>query len=374
MPGTQTMKAAVWSGSSPHLDVQLIAIPTPRAGEALVKVRSCGVCHTDLHVMKSEVAFPAPAVLGHEISGTVVSFGEGTIDTAGLSVGDDIVGSFIMPCGTCDDCRHGRDDMCTKFFEMNRLRGVLYDGESRLSTADGTPLAMYSMAGLAEYAVVPVTALAASHTKDPSAAVLGCAVMTSYGALSRAAALRAGETVAVVAVGGVGQSTVRVAKALGASTIIAVDVDDEKLEAAIRAGATHAVNSMREDPVAAVKTITDGRGVDVSVEALGLPATFTTATKLLAAGGRMVAVGIAAGNATAEVEITPLVRRGQTIVGSFGARPRTDLPAVVSLSISGAIDTRAIVTRRYTLDAVNEAYTDLDNGHITGRALIVFDD
>ena len=112
------------------------------------------VCHTDLHVIKAEIAFPTPAVLGHEISGTIVELGKGV---AGPAVGTKLVSAFIMPCGRCRRCAIGRDDLCDNFFAMNRLRGTLYDGTSRLRRADGTPLAMYSMAGLAEYAVVPAT-------------------------------------------------------------------------------------------------------------------------------------------------------------------------------------------------------------------------
>src|SRR4029450_3652226 len=123
-------------------------------GEGLVKVTACGVCHTDLHVMKAEVAFRTPAVLGHEISGTVVALGRGG---AGPPPGPAVACAFIMPCGRCRLCAIGRDDLCENFFAMNRLKGTLYDGTSRLRRKDGTTIAMYSMAGLAEYAVVPAT-------------------------------------------------------------------------------------------------------------------------------------------------------------------------------------------------------------------------
>src|SRR3546814_957219 len=146
----QTMRAAVLADDRPHLEMLDIATPSPRRGEVLVKVRACGVCHTDLHVIKGEVAFPRPAVMGHEISGTIVAIGEGTADVRGLSIGDAVVGAFIMPCGECEACGRGRDDLCANFFGQNRLRGTLYDGTSRLSMPDGSFLAMYSMGGLAE--------------------------------------------------------------------------------------------------------------------------------------------------------------------------------------------------------------------------------
>src|SRR6185436_2819761 len=153
---TGTMLAAVLPEPGQPLQLEQIPIPAPRTGEALVRVAACGVCHTDLHVIKGEVAFPTPAVLGHEISGTIAALGDGV---EGPSIGSEIVGTFIMPCGVCDACLRARDDLCVRFFELNRLRGALYDGETRLARSDGTPLAMYSMGGLAEYAVLPVTAV-----------------------------------------------------------------------------------------------------------------------------------------------------------------------------------------------------------------------
>ncbi len=240
---------------------------------------------------------------------------------------------------------------------------------------DGSFLAIYSMGGLAEYSVVPLTALAAlPEVLDPvAAAVLGCAAFTSYGAVHRAGHVEPGDSVAVIAVGGVGSGVVQVAKAAGADPIIAVDVADDKLAAARALGATHTVNSREVDAVAAVRELTGGRGVDVAFEALGHPATFQQAVGVLADGGRMVAIGIAAGRAVAEVEITPLVRRGYTIAGSFGARTRQDLPAVVELAAAGGFDTEHLVTRRYSLDEADEAYQALARGEITGRAVIVMD-
>ncbi len=371
-----SMLAAVWPGDAPELRIERIPVPTPRRDEVLIRVRSCGVCHTDLHVMKGEVRFPSPAVLGHEVSGTVAAFGDGTTDRRGLSVGDDVTGAFIMPCTTCDACQHGRDDLCASFFNQNRLNGTLYDGTTRLAREDGTPLAMYSMAGLAEYAVVPIAALAAlpPGIALEEAAILGCAAFTAYGAVHRAAEIRPGESMAVVAVGGVGSGIIQVGRAAGAAPIIAVDVSDEKLEAARALGAHETVNSMTCDAVATVRELTGGRGVDAAFEALGRPATFNQAFRMLADGGRMVAVGIAAGVESAQVEITPLVRRGQRVIGSFGARTREDLGKVVGLAADGSFDLETAVTRRYALADADAAYQALARGEITGRAIVVMAD
>jgi S-(hydroxymethyl)glutathione dehydrogenase/alcohol dehydrogenase len=362
------MRAAVLSEGAAGLRILEIATPVPQRGEALIRVRACGVCHTDLHVIKGEVGFPRPAVLGHEISGTIVALGEGT--STSLTVGDPVVGGFLMPCGTCRQCERGRDDMCIEFFAQNRLRGTLYDGTSRLAMPDGSFLAMYSMGGLAEYCVAPVTALtpAPVGVDLASACILGCAGLTSYGAVFRAGGVREGDRVAVVGAGGVGGAVIRMAVAAGASRIVAVDIAADKLEQAIRLGATDAVDSLTTDAVAEVRRLTGG--VDVAFEALGRPATFDQALRMLDDGGRMVAIGIADGSAAASVEITPLVRRGYTIVGSYGGRTREDLPEVVGIAERGGFDTSSMVTRRVTLDDAPEAYAALARGEIVGRAIV----
>src|SRR5262245_9411747 len=157
-----------------------------------------------------------------------------------------------MPCGFCQACGAGRDDLCDSFFAMNRLKGTLYDGTTRLKRADGSPIAMYSMAGLAEYSVVPATDVFPLPDSLPfeESAVLGCAVFTAYGAVRHGADLRGGERIAVVAAGGVGINIIQIAKAFGASQIVAVDVRDDKLEAAKRIGATDVVNSRTTDATA----------------------------------------------------------------------------------------------------------------------------
>jgi S-(hydroxymethyl)glutathione dehydrogenase/alcohol dehydrogenase len=366
----QTMAAAILDAPNTDLRIEQIPIPEPKAGEILVKMHACGVCHTDLHVMKAEVAFPMPAVMGHEISGTVAALGPGV---AGPAPGTPVVCAFIMPCGTCGACAAGRDDLCDNFFAQNRLKGTLYDGTSRLRRGDGSPIAMYSMAGLAEFCVVPATDVFPLSPGLPieSSAILGCAVFTAYGAVRHGAELRGGERVAVVAAGGVGINIIQITKAFGASQIIAVDVRDDKLEAATRQGATDVINSTTTDASARVRELTDGRGVDVAFEALGLPQTFTQAFEMIRDGGRMVAVGIAPGRTTAPVEITRLVRRELRIVGSYGARTRTDMPDIIRLAAQGIFRPETMITRRFRLADADAAYKALAQGDIVGRAIVV---
>jgi succinate semialdehyde reductase (NADPH) len=363
------MKATVLSEVGGRLTVEEIPKPSPKTGEVLVKVAACGVCHTDLHVIKGEVKFPLPCVLGHEISGVVE---EVASEVKTTRPGDAVVCSFIMPCGVCYYCVRGRDDLCETFFALNRLKGTLYDGESRLRRPDGSSLAMYSMGGLAEYAVVPASDVFPAPANIPltDACILGCAMMTAYGAVKNQARVQPGETVAVVGTGGVGSNVIQIARTFGAGQVIAVDIREDKLEAAKGLGATHIVNAAQGDAVAAVNALTKGRGVDVAIEALGRPETVVNAFMMARDGGRVVVIGIAPGTTTAGIEITRLVRRGIQLMGSYGSRVRTDLPELLELAARGQVSVSQPITRRYRLDQVDEAYATLNRGEIVGRAIV----
>jgi len=174
----------------------------------------------------------------------------------------------------------------------------------------------------------------------------------------------------VVAAGGVGTNIVQIARAFGASQVIAIDVDDDKLAPMLDYGATAVVNSVTQNAREEVFRLTGGKGVDVSFEALGIPATWTTALDVLADGGRMVPIGLGAGVQTAGVEINRTVRRSQSILGSYGARTRQDLPAVVDLADKGVINYRDVVSRRLPLEEAGAGYTALRNREIQGRAVV----
>jgi succinate semialdehyde reductase (NADPH) len=180
-------------------------------------------------------------------------------------------------------------------------KGALYDGTTRLYRKDGTPVAMYSMAGLAEYSVVPATAVFGlpESVNHVDASILGCAIFTAYGA---------GESIAVVGTGGVGANCLQISRAFGGDKIIAIDIADDKLKAMKSLGATHTINALKENVVDRIKEITGGRGVDIAVEALGRPDTFKQAIDAVVDGGRAVMVGIAPGGVMAPVEITRIVR------------------------------------------------------------------
>lgn len=370
-----SMRAAVFWEPGRRMTIEELQMPRPKAGEILIKTKACGVCHSDLHIIKNDQPFPIPAVLGHEVTGEVVEHGKLT-DAATINrfpIGARVVGAFIMPCGGCFYCVKGQEDLCETFFKYSRGQGTLYDGETRLFLRNtGKPIHMYSMGGLADYCVVPANGLAVLPESVPfsESAILGCATFTAYGALKNAADMRAGETIAIIGAGGVGSSCLQLARAFGGRKIIAVDINDKKLEKARALGATHTINGAKESVPEKIKEMTDGRGVDIAVEALGNPKTFVQATLAIRDGGKAVIVGLAPMGGVAEIDLVRLVRRQVRIIGSYGARARQDLPTILGLADMGVFDIKSSVTEKHTLEEADQVFAALDKGEILGRAII----
>ncbi|WP_433871768.1 zinc-binding dehydrogenase [Saccharopolyspora sp. CA-218241] len=363
------MRAAVHTAPNEPMRIEELADPHPRTGEVAVDVRSCGACHTDLHVLKGELPFPVPAVLGHEVAGVVAEVGPGVTE---LRPGDPVVTSFIMPCGGCPPCARGEEEICQRFFAYNRGKGRLYDDETRLFRPDGEPVWMYSMGGLAERCVTPATSVyrVPDGVALADVASVGCSTMTAYGALRHAADVRVGDTVAVVAAGGVGSALVQLAALFGAAQVIAVDISDEKLAGARELGATHTVNSAATDAPEAVRELTGGRGVDVAFEALGAVPTFEIARDSVVEGGQVVVVGIAARGTTGSFDLASIARRKLQIKGSYGAKPRRDMPVLLDLVARGLLRPQDAISRRYAFTEVQQAYDALRRGETIGRAVI----
>ncbi|XP_057970445.1 uncharacterized protein LOC131159501 [Malania oleifera] len=373
--GPSYMRGAVFWEPNKPLSIEDFHMPRPKSGEILLKNKACGVCHSDLHVIKGELPFASPCVVGHEITGEVVEHGPLTDSqiVKRFPIGTHVIGAFIMPCGSCFFCTKGQDDLCEAFFAYNRAKGTLYDGETRLFLRNsGKPVFMYSMGGLAEYCVVPAHALC--HLPDSlpytESAILGCAVFTAYGAMTHAAGLHPGDSVAVIGIGGVGSSCLQLARAFGASDIIAIDVQDPKLQKAKQLGATHTINALQEDAAEKIREITGGRGVDIAVEALGKPQTFLQCVRSVRDGGKAVMIGLAKAGAVGEVDINHLVRRQIKVIGSYGARARQDLPKLVKLAETGIFNLHSAVSRKCKFEEVGKAYQDLDQGSIVGRAVV----
>jgi len=376
------MRAAVLGDYKERLKLEVIQTPVPGPNEVLVKNAACGVCHTDLHVIENHVNFPVPAVLGHETSGTVVFDNS---DTDQLAPGTPCITTFIMPCTTCFECTTGNEDICSTFFNLNRLKGQLYDGTTRLHRTDGTPLAMYSMGGLAEYSVVPKAGV--YQIKEDSSipleqkCIIGCSIFTAFGAVKNGAGLSLSEiatnktkTAAVVGCGGVGVNTIQTLRAFGIDTVVAVDMDPTKVEFAKDLGATHTVVSdpskTKEETVAEIWDAAGGKGVDYCFEVVGRPATFDLSISALGDGGKAVCVGIAdQADPYGKLEITRLVRRKLVVQGSYGAKARADTPEILALVDDGRLKLGAI-TEEFSLEDAGIAYEKLLRGEIVGKAIV----
>ncbi|MEM2856098.1 MAG: alcohol dehydrogenase catalytic domain-containing protein [Candidatus Nitrosocaldaceae archaeon] len=361
------MKAAVLREIG-KLTIEDIKEPKPLDDEVLIRVNSIGVCHTDLHVLKGHIPFPLPAVLGHEVSGIVEKVGK---NVNNVQVGDKVIGPFILPCGKCRLCITGQEDLCESFYNYNRLKGLYYDGKTRLYDKKGSDIYMYSMAAHAEYSVIPSTSVfKIPDSLDISmASILGCAIMTAYGAC-RNTALRPAEKVAVFGVGGVGINVVQIASRVYNSDVIAIDLNEEKLKQAKSIGAISTINPKNEDVVKSLLELTDGKGVDAAIEVIGIKSTIEAAIRSVRSAGRVTLVGLSSKGSEASFEINSLVRRGVKITGSYGGKPRIDMPEIISLADKGIINIKDSISARYRLEDINEAFEKLEKGEILGRAII----
>ena len=331
------MRAAVFRGAGQGMRVEEVPTPSPGVGEARVAVLGCGLCHTDLHYLDHGVATakPPPLILGHEIAGRVDALGAGA---DGVSVGDPVLVPAVLPCGRCAYCRLGRENICPKM----RMLGNHIDG------------------GFAEFVVVPAKDLVALPREiDP---VLGCvisdALTTPYHAVVHRAQVREGERVAVVGCGGVGINVVQFAAAAGAE-VLAVDLNDAKLEAARRLGASETIRpGPAEEFGTAVRRIWND-GADVAIEAVGTPATIALAFAALRRGGRLCLVGYS--SVPAVLPAPRVMFLEYTIVGSLGCRP-ADYPRVVDLVRTGRIRLEPVVTGRVRLEEIETAADRLRRG------------
>ncbi|WP_211210766.1 zinc-binding dehydrogenase [Yaniella halotolerans] len=362
------IQAQVLASTEEHIRPETLQLGAPKAGEVRVDIAACGVCHTDLHVIKGEVNFPRPAVLGHEVSGVVVDVGE---DVEHVRPADRVVAAFIMPCGSCRHCAAGLEELCEVFFTRNRLNGTLLDGTTRVHRSDGTDVAMYSMAGHASQAIIPASAVfwLPDEISLQDAAILGCSMFTSYGSVVQVGRVAHGETVAVVAAGGIGLAITHLAAAAGASRIFVIDLDDAKLDLARELGATDVINSSQEDPLNVITTAL-GHGVDVVFEALGTQHTVGQAVSLVDDGGRVVLTGIAPPGHVLDTAIAHVVRRKVQILGSYGAKISTAMPAVIELAAQGKIELGTLITDRFSFDQTDRAYLALNDRKIRGRGVI----
>jgi S-(hydroxymethyl)glutathione dehydrogenase/alcohol dehydrogenase len=358
------VRAAVLPAIGAPLDITGIELPAPGPGQVRVRLAAAGVCHSDLSLANGTLRVPVPAVLGHEGAGTVVAVGEGV---TGFAPGDGVVLNWAPSCGRCHACGLGEVWLCA-----DALSGA---AEVYARTTDGTDLHPgLNVAAFAEETVVPVSCLLPLPEGIPltDAALLGCAVLTGYGAVHHSARVREGETVAVFGVGGVGLAALQAARIAGASTIVAVDVSPEKEELARAAGATDYLVAS-SDTAREIRALTGKQGVDVAVECVGRAVTIRTAWESTRRGGRTTVVGIGGTDQQVTFNALEIFHWGRTLSGCVygNSDPAADLPVLATHIREGRLDLASLVTERITLDDIPTAFDHMLAGK-GGRALIVF--
>lgn len=364
------VKAAVlWQPRTP-VEILEVELAPPREQEVLVRIAACGVCASDLHVVDGDLPEPLPIVLGHEASGVVVEAGPGV---SRLREGDHVVLALVPSCGECGPCRQGRGTFCEPFGRC-ASDGVLADGTSRLSV-DGTPLHHFNcISSFADHAVVPESAAVAVRHDVPlgTAALLGCAVLTGFGAVGNTAGVGEGATVAVWGCGGVGLSVVQAARLAGAERVVAVDTRAAKLELARRLGATDGVVGGRPDAVATVRELVPG-GVDYAFEAIGREDAINEAWAAVRSGGTVVVLGVMPRGSRLTIDPWGFIQE-KTLKGCFlgTAQIDRDIPRLAELVHEGKLELEGIVSRRIPLGELPEAFDRLRAGDAV-RQLVVFE-
>ena len=340
-----------------------IIVPNPGPGEALVRVQACGVCHTDLHYREGAINDEFPFLLGHEAAGVVESVGEGVTNVA---PGDFAIIAWRAPCGMCRSCLRGRSWYC--FDSMNAAQ--------KMTLADGGDLS--PALGIGAFAELTLVHAGQAVKVDPAASpaaagLVGCGVMAGLGAAVNTGGVSRGDSVAVIGCGGVGDAAIAGARLAGAHTIIAVDIDDRKLEWAKDFGATHTVNSANEDAVESIRALTGGNGVDVAIEAVGSPATYEQAFFARDLAGTVVLVGVPSPDMKIELPLLEVFGRGGSLKSSWygDCLPTRDFPIFMDLYLQGRLDLDAFVSETIPLDGVEEAFHKMERGEVLRSVVIM---
>ncbi|MFG3116473.1 S-(hydroxymethyl)mycothiol dehydrogenase [Streptomyces sp. NPDC048197] len=352
----QEVRGVIAPGKNEPVRLETILVPDPGPGEAVVKVQACGVCHTDLHYKQGGINDEFPFLLGHEASGVVESVGAGVTDVA---PGDFVILNWRAVCGQCRACLRGRPQYC---FDTHNAR-------RKMTLKDGTELT--PALGIGAFADKTLVAAGQCTKVDPEvspavAGLLGCGVMAGIGAAINTGGVTRGDSVAVIGCGGVGDAAVAGARLAGAARIIAVDIDDRKLDIARTMGATHTVNSRTTDPVEAIRELTGGFGADVVIEAVGRPETYKQAFYARDLAGTVVLVGVPTPDMTLELPLLDVFGRGGALKSSWygDCLPSRDFPMLIDLHQQGRIDLSAFVTETIGIDDVERAFDRMHAGDV----------
>ena len=351
----QTVKGVISRAKGADVEVVDVVVPDPGPGEAVVAIKTCGVCHTDLHYREGGINDDYPFLLGHEAAGTVEAVGEGVTEVA---PGDFVILNWRAVCGQCRACAKGKPWYCFN----------THNATQKMTLTDGTELTPALGIG----AFIEKTLVAAGQcTKVPEAdaaavGLLGCGVMAGFGAAVNTGGVGRGDSIAVIGCGGVGNAAIAGAQVAGATTIIAVDIDDRKLEQAKHFGATHTVNSANTDPVEAIRALTGGNGADVVVEAVGRPETYEQAFYARDLAGTVVLVGVPTPDKQVTLPMIEIFGRGGALKSSWygDCLPSRDFPMLVELYKAGRFDLDAFVTERIGLGDIEAAFDKMYSGDV----------
>ncbi|MFE2881125.1 S-(hydroxymethyl)mycothiol dehydrogenase [Streptomyces sp. NPDC059272] len=360
---THQVRAVVARSKGAPVSLETIVVPDPGPGEALVKVEACGVCHTDLHYREGGINDEFPFLLGHEAAGVVESVGEGVTEVA---PGDFVILNWRAVCGNCRACLRGRPWYCFN----------THNAEQRMTLLDGTELS--PALGIGAFAEKTLVAAGQCTKVDRAASaaaagLLGCGVMAGIGAAINTGNVGRGDTVAVIGCGGVGDAAIAGSRLAGAARIIAVDIDDRKLEKARSMGATHTVNSKTEDPVEAIRELTGGFGVDVVIEAVGHPETYKQAFYARDLAGTVVLVGVPTPEMKLELPLLDVFGRGGSLKSSWygDCLPSRDFPMLIDLYLQGRLDLDAFVTETIALEDVEKAFERMHGGDVLRSVVLL---
>jgi S-(hydroxymethyl)mycothiol dehydrogenase len=338
------------------VSLETIVVPDPGPGEALVKIQSCGVCHTDLHYREGGINDDFPFLLGHEAAGVVEEVGAGVTDVA---PGDFVILNWRAVCGQCRACLRGRPWYCF----------ATHNAAQKMTLADGTELS--PALGIGAFADKTLVHAGQCTKVDPAASpaaagLLGCGVMAGIGAAINTGGVTRGDSVAVIGCGGVGDAAIAGARLAGAAKIIAIDVDDRKLEWARGFGATDVINSRETDPVEAVRALTGGNGADVVIEAIGRPETYEQAFYARDLAGTVVLVGVPTPDMKIELPLIDVFGRGGSLKSSWygDCLPSRDFPMLIDLYLQGRLDLDGFVSETIGLDDVEEAFAKMHRGEV----------
>ncbi|WP_327241869.1 zinc-binding dehydrogenase [Streptomyces sp. NBC_01320] len=362
------MKALVVESFGAPFTLADVDLADPIGREVLVEVKASGLCHSDLAAAQYDLGLPVPSVLGHEVAGVVVGLGP---EVTEFAIGDHVVGCLVQYCGRCDRCLSGRINQCRH--PEATLRSA--DQPPRLSLNSKPLFQGMGLGGFAERSLIHESQLVRlpDGMPFPQAALMGCGVATGAGAVINTARVQAGDAVVVIGCGGVGLNAISGAITAGATTIIAVDIADEKLETARRVGATHVVNSKATDPVAAVQEIT-GDGADAVFDFVGLPEATKQGWEMANKGGGLYLIGSInpeTSLAFTNIEAVVMQKRVQGVyMGS--TVPKRDLPMYAELYLAGRFNLDDLVSKEISLDQVNEGYQALHDPSVTRVVITSF--